>query len=660
MKNKIGVYICYCGSNISDYVDVERVRDEMEELEGIKLAKTCMFACADSTQKEMVQDVKEKGLDAIVVASCSPKLHLHTFRNVAIRAGLNPYNYVQVNIREQTSWAHSNTPDQATIKAINMVKSGIARVKHSQNLEPLKISSENTALVIGAGMAGMRAAIELSEMGTKVYLIEREHFVGGRTSQWSRLFTSNESGEEVVKRVYEKVDKDPNITLFTGANLVSLSGTVGDFNIKIKITPRYVSPACKTDESIELQMQLKLAMDVCPVEVEDDFNFNITKRKALYNSFDSEFPHCPAIDDKNCTRCGKCEKHFEHIDFDQKEESLDLNVGAIVVATGFDPYEPEKGEFAYGELENVITLPQFKRLLEIDEHALVYQNKPIKNIAYIYCVGSRQVEGENKYCSRYCCTSAIHAATHAKDKFKDIHNFHFTRGIRTYGKQELIYNQALENHDIFLQFNEDEPPKIEQVNGQTLVKVNDILTQVEELEAVVDLVVLVTGMVPRKENSIAEILKIPIGRDKFFNEIHPKLKPVETLIDGIFICGACQAPFNISESVKSSLSAASKANALISRGKIELEPTIANINAENCNWCDNCTDICSVDAIIKNTENGKVFAEIDESKCKGCGMCLPVCPENAIDLIGYTEKEIESMIDALVSEAKLETENIKS
>ncbi len=660
MKNKIGVYICYCGSNISDYVDVERVRNEMEIIDGVALAKTTMFACADSTQKEIVKDVNEKGLDAIVVASCSPKLHLFTFRNVAIRAGLNPYNYVQVNIREQTSWAHSDTPDQATIKAINMVKSGIARVKHSQNLEPLNISSENTALVIGAGMAGMRAAIELSEMGTKVYLVEREHFVGGRTSQWSRLFTTNESGEEVVKRVYEKVDKDPNIRLFTGTDLVSLSGTVGDFKTKVKIRPRFVSPACKTDENPELRQRLQLAMEACPIEVADDFNFNITKRKAIYNSFDSEFPHCPAIDDKNCTRCGECIKHFEHVDFNQKEELLELNVGAIVVATGFDPYEPKKGEYSYQELNNVITLPQFKRLLEIDKKELVYKNKPIKNIAYIYCVGSRQVNGENKYCSRYCCTSAIHAATHAKDKFKGLNNYHFTCGIRTYGKQELIYNTALENHDIFLQFLEDEPPEVENKNGKTLVKVKDILTQVEELDAEVDLVVLVTGMVPRKDNSIAEILKIPIGRDKFFNEIHPKLKPVETLIDGIFICGACQAPFNITESVKSALSAASKANALISKGMIELEPTIASINAEMCNWCNDCTDICSIDAIIKKTDNGKIVAQIDQSKCKGCGMCLPVCPENAINLIGYSENEIESMIDALMSEANLETENIKS
>lgn len=649
MKNKIGVYICHCGSNISDYVDVEKVREELAGVEGVELAKTTMFACADSTQNEIIEDIKQNQLDGMVIASCSPKLHLFTFRNVAERAGLNPYNYVQVNIREQTSWAHSDKPDKATIKAIGLVKSGVARVKHSQALATLNISSENAALVIGAGMAGGRAAIELADMGTKVFLIEREHFVGGRTSQWSRLFTSNETGEEVVLRAYDKVINNPNIQLYTGAELISMKGTVGDFQARVKITPRYISPDCKTDDNPELEKRLQQAIDACPVEIPDKFNFNITKQKALYAGFKSEFPHCPAIDDKSCTRCGDCEKYFEYVELDQQEETIELHIGSVVVATGFDPYEPNTGEFGYNELDNVITLPQFKRLLEIDKNVLVYNNKLIRSIAYIYCVGSRQVNGENKYCSRYCCTSAIHAATHAKNKYQRIQNFHFTRGIRTYGKQELLYNEALENGDIFLQFNEDSPPSVEVDKEKAKVRVKDILTQNKELEAEVDLVVLVTGMGPRKDNSVADILKIPIGRDKFFNEIHPKLKPVETVIDGVFICGACQAPFNITESVKSSLSAASKANALISKGEIELEPTIATINPEKCAWCDDCSVVCLFNAIVKSKHNGKEIAQIDESKCKGCGMCLPVCKENAIDLIGYTDIEMESMIDALIS-----------
>jgi len=572
---------------------------------------------------------------------------LFTFRNVAQRAGLNPYKYVQVNIREQTSWAHSDKPAEATVKAINLVKAGIARVKFSRALTPHKISSENAALVIGAGMAGMRAAIELADMGTKVFLIEREHFVGGRASQWSRLFTTNETGEEVVLRVFEKVDSYENIELLTGTELISLNGTVGNFLAKVKTTPRYINPECKYDEDPELKNRLLKAIDACPVEFPDEFNFGITKQKALYTGFHSEFPHCPAIDDEHCTRCGECEKHFEYVDFDQKTEFQELQVGAVVVATGFDPYEPKKGEFGYQELENVITLPQFKRLIEIDENEFVYKDKPVQNVAFIYCVGSRQVNGENKYCSRYCCTSAIHAATHARNKFSKIQNFHFTRGIRTYGKQELLYNTALENGDIFMQFDEDTPPEVKSENGTTTVQVNDILTQNKELEANVDLVVLVTGMGPRKDNSISDILKTPIGRDKFFNEIHPKLKPVETVIDGVFICGACQAPHNITESVNSALSASSKANALISKGEIELEPMIATIDPEKCAWCNDCSDVCLFDAILKTEHNGKMVAQIDESKCKGCGMCLPVCSVNAIDLIGFTDNEMESVIDAL-------------
>jgi heterodisulfide reductase subunit A len=486
-------------------------------------------------------------------------------------------------------------------------------------------------------------------MGTEVHLIEREHFVGGRASQWSRLFATNETGEEVVSRIYREVMNQENIKLHTGAELDSVKGTVGDFKAKIKITPRYISPDCQLEEHPELEEKLKKAIDACPIEIPDPFNFNLTKQKAIYRNFQSEFPVCPAIDDESCTRCGECKKYLEHVDLDQKAENLEINVGAIITATGFDPYEPETGEYGYQEMDNVITLPQFKRLIELNENELSFNGNTVKDVAFIYCVGSRQSEGENKYCSRYCCTSAIHAATHAKSKFTGMNNFHFNRGIRTYGKQELLYNQSLENGDIFLQFNEDHPPSVISNNGKATVTVTDILTQDKEISANVDLVVLVTGMVPRADNPIADLLKIPVGRDHFFNEIHPKLKPVETVIDGVFICGACQAPFNITESVKSALSAAAKANALISKGKIELEPTIATIEEELCTWCDACADVCPFDAIMKTSSNGKEVASVDESICKGCGMCLPVCPENAVELTGYKDAEIESMIEQLAT-----------
>ena len=643
MRNRIGVYICYCGSNISDYVDCEKVKDIAAETTDVILSKTTMFACSDSAQNEMIEDIKNQKLDAIVVASCSPKLHLNTFRNVAQRAGLNQYNYVQVNIREQCSWAHSNTPPQATEKAIKLVKAGIARAKQSQELTPMAIPSTNSVLVVGAGVAGMRAAIELAKMGTEVFIIEREYFVGGRAAQWNELFTTNETGREVVSRLYNTIMEANNITLFTGADIDSKTGSVGNFDVKLRIRPRHVKPDCKLDWG-----KFKKAVEVCPVEFDDPFNFGLTKQKAIYKNFPSEFPEIPTIDVEHCTKCGKCVDICDKIDLDQKEEMLNINVGAVLLTTGSSPYEPKTGEFGYKEIENVVTLQQLKRLIELNEKDLVFKDKKIKNIAYVYCVGSREIDGENKYCSRYCCTSAIHTAIMVKEKYKTINNFHFTRGIRTYGKQEALYHKASKQGDIFLQSFEDSPTEVYKENGHTVVKIKDILTADKELEVNTDLVVLVTGMIPRKNDSINNILKVPIGRDKFYNEIHPKLRPVETVIDGVLIAGACQAPLNITESVKSSLSAAVKVNSLISKGKIELEPTLAQIDKLLCNWCDKCADVCPYSAIVKEVKNGKMFAVVHEANCKGCGMCLPVCPSNAIQLIGYTDIEIESMIEALI------------
>ncbi len=455
MKKRIGVYICQCGSNISDYVDVDKVKDFSTKIDGVVLAKVTMFACADSTQKEMVEDIKTQKLDALVVASCSPKLHLETFRNVALRADLNPYNYVQVNIREQGSWAHSDKPKEATEKALKLVGASIARVKYSEALKPIQIPSINTVAVFGAGVAGMRAAIDLADMGSQVYLIEKEYFVGGRVSQWDDLFTTDESGREVITRMYQRIMTYENITLFTGAQIIAKTGSVGDFTISVEIKPRYIKPDCKIDPE-----KLEAVINACPVEVDDDFNFNLTKRKAIYKNYPSEFPEIPAIDSDHCTKCGICEDKCEEVDFNQKTETIQIKAGAILLSTGFDPYEPEKGEFGYMDLDYVITIQQLKRLIELSPEELIFKNRKIEKIAYIYCVGSRQSEGPNKYCSRYCCTSAIHAAIQLKNKYNGIQNLHFNRGIRTYGKQELLYHEASENGDIFLQFEEDSPPEV--------------------------------------------------------------------------------------------------------------------------------------------------------------------------------------------------------
>jgi heterodisulfide reductase subunit A len=566
MKKKIGVYVCHCGGNISDYVDIEKVKEAVKDEANVYLLKNTLFACSDSSQKEMVEDIETSELDAIVVASCSPKLHVPTFRAVAQRGGLNAYNYVQVNIREQSSWAHSDNPMGATEKAILLVKAGIARASESQALTSMKIPTTNAVAVIGAGIGGMKSAIALADMGTEVYLIEKENSVGGHAANWGELFTANIKGKALVENLHSEIKKRSNIKLFTNAELMEKKGSIGNFDIKVKTG----------------------------------------------------------------------------------NETLPLHIGAFVINTGFDNYEPIRGEYKFGELDNVITLPQFKNLIETPASELVYHGKTIKKIAYIYCVGSRQdEEGDNKYCSRFCCTAAILSSLQVKSKFKNITNLHFNRGIRTYGKQELLYEESSKNGDIYLQFNLESIPQIEQRGNKTYVKVKDILTAGKELETEADLVVLVTGMVPRKNENLVHQLKIPVGRDNFFNEIHMKLRPVETVIDGVFIAGTCQSPKNILETVNSSMAAAAKANSILTKGEISLEPTLAMVNPASCILCDKCFEACQFDAIEQVEYEGRKVAKINVSNCKGCGMCTPVCPTDAIDLAGFTNAQIEGMIDAL-------------
>jgi heterodisulfide reductase subunit A len=643
-QKRIGVYVCHCGGNISDYVDVEKVRQEVgiEDAEIVVMAKTTMFACSDANQRDMVEDIKKYNLDSVIVSSCSPKLHMLTFRNVSVRADLNKFTYVHANIREQASWAHSDDKVGATEKAIHLVKAAIAKARFAEPLETNKIKATKTVAVIGAGVAGMKAAISLAEKNTEVILVEKEPFVGGRVAQWDSLSTTTESGKEMVKRLYDDLLKHDNITIMTNSEVVENKGSVGNISLKIKKTPRYINPtACHPDD-------LKRAIEVCPVEVPDDFNFRLNSRKAIYKNYPSEYPQIPVIDMNNCTRCGECVKVCKAIDLSEKEEIFEVNVGSVLMATGFDSYTPAYGEFGYATSDNVITLPQFKRLIDTQFDKLVYKGKEIKTIAYIYCVGSRQTDGENTYCSRNCCTSTIHAAVTAKGKFKNITNYHFNRGLRTYGKQEILYADSLRGGDIYFQSYEDGLPKVSVEGTKTMVKVNDVLTNNREIEVEADLVVLVTGMVPRADNTIGTLFKLPKGRDKFYNEVHMKLRPVETVIDGVTIAGACQGPKNITESVNSALSAATKSYSILSKGELETDPLVATIDTEKCTWCGACEEACPFDAILKVEKDGKTIAEINNSVCKGCGMCAPVCEPDAINLIACSSPEIMSMIDALV------------
>ena len=568
-KRRLGVFICHCGGNVSDYVDVNRVVAAVAKDEGVIIAKTNMFTCSDAAQQEMIAAIQENSLDGIVIASCSPKLHMFTFRGMAERAGINPYRYVQVNLREQCSWAHTDKREGATRKGIRLVRAGIAKCRLTTSLEPFRVATKSGALVIGGGAAGLRAALALADIGIQVSLVEKEKVLGGWASRWKAQYPAKNNKKEIVQALINKVQSNERIRAFMLAKLKSKSGNLGDFKVEIE-----------TQDGIK-----------------------------------------------------------------------ELNVGAILVTTGAETYKPRQGEFGHG-LPNVVTLEQFKDMLEESTEGLVCNGREVKNVVYIYCVGSRQKKSDknahpNTYCSRYCCGSACHTAIDASEKFPEITQYHLFRDVRTYGESELLFDEARNKDSVFIRYDEKDPPVVGEQNGIVTVKVKDQLTGNRELEISADLVVLVTGLVPRKNKEIVDVLKLPLEQSGFFREIHVKLRPVETVIDGVFIAGGAQSPKSIAESVASSLAAVSKAGAMLLKGHVDLEPLVAQVDADKCAWCGACEKVCPYNAIQKNLCNGKETAIILPTSCKGCGACAPVCEQDAISVKGYTDQQITSMIDAM-------------
>ncbi len=620
MRERIGVYICHCGGNISDYVDVKKVVEAVKDLPGVAIARDFVFMCSEAGQDLIKEDIKNLNLDGVVVASCSPHLHEKTFRDAASSAGLNPYLVEHVCIREHSSWVHSDDPEGATQKAIWIVKTAIAKVSLARELHSIRLDMKREAIVIGGGIAGMRCAIDLARAGSTVHLIERSPFLGGRAAQIYKLYPSRKSGFEIVKELVDEIKKYPNIKIYTNAEVVSAEGAIGDFKVKIRINPRFV-----TDKSADL-------MDKCPVEVPDEFNYGLTKRKAIYKR-DFSYPDIPVIDINACTKCGECNP-----DFNQKPQEVELSGSLIILATGFKPYEPKEGEYGYKVYDNVITLPVFERLLALSEDELVYNGKKIRDIVFIYCVGSRSEEHE--YCSRYCCVATLNASLAALEKFKDVRIYHVYRDIRAYGKYESYYEEAGRNRVLFLRFDPEEPPVVEKFGDKLIVKVKDLLTGGELIEIPADLVVLSVGMEPEM-SEIFTMLRVPFSRDGFLQEVHPKLRPVETAIGGVLLAGTCQGPKDTVEATASASAAAAKANTYLIKGYAELEPFIAEIDPEKCDGCGECVDECPSGAI--SIKDGK--AVVNEALCKGCGACGGVCPNKAINLRGYYYDQLEKMIE---------------
>nr|WP_300143907.1 CoB--CoM heterodisulfide reductase iron-sulfur subunit A family protein [Propionicimonas sp.] len=569
-ERRIGVYICHCGGNISDYVDVEAVREALKDEPGVVVSESPVFACSDGTQHDMIDDIRAQHLDGLVVASCSPKLHQVTFRNVAKRADLNPYTYTQVNVREQDSWAHPHDRAGATQKAIGLVRAGVAKTRLSDPLEPLRFDTVPTALVVGGGIAGLRAAIGLADLGIQAVLVERDAKLGGWVGRFGPTFPDDASGADEVAGLVEQIRARRDITVYTSAELTGKSGTFGNYTAELTLH-----------------------------------------------------------------RGGS-------------DKQLSVDVGSIIVATGFDSYEPDAGEFGYG-IEGVLTLPEFKELVDAAPSGpLSYAGRRVRSIAYVYCVGSRQ-QGGNEYCSKYCCTATIHASLQVAKVDPSVRQYHLHRDIRAYGRNELLYNDSREAGSTYLKFADDQPPSVAKLPGGGLgVTVTDLLTESRELTIPVDLVVLVTGMVPRENSRLVEVLKLPVGSDGFFNEIHPKLRPVETVVDGVMIAGCCQSPRTVGESVAAGLAAVAQSAALLKKGYAELEPLVARVDPETCVGSGECLTSCPYDAITSIEWDGRHVATVDPATCKGCGGCVPVCGRDAIDLLGYTDAQMRAAIEELI------------
>jgi heterodisulfide reductase subunit A len=607
----VGVYICHCGGNISDYVDVEELARRAAGLPGVTTARLNLFMCSDPGQELIIQDLRDGLVDRVVVASCSPSLHETTFRNALIRAGLNPYLYVQVNIREQVSWVSHG--EAATDKAAALTAAGVAKARLIATLDPIRVHALDRAAVIGGGVAGLKAALDLARHGLGVTLVEKTPFLGGFSARLGRLFPANQRAGDLLAPLVDQVLSHPRVEVLACSEVTAQEGYIGAFKLTIRRRP--------------------------PESPEDLAQLALMRRAGLSHGQFTPFAGvCPG-------------------EPPAREETLNLEVGAVLMATGFSPYEPRRDQYGYGSNPEVMTLAELIRELERDQDGqgvLKIGGRPIKSLAMIHCVGSREVPGAvppdeegkyHQYCSRVCCTSLLHAALGIRRKYPETAVLDVYRDIRTYGRgHEDIYREAAENGVIFMRFSAENPPVVlRSDNGCALsVMVRDQLMGGEELELPVDLVVLGAGLRPGRIDNLIDVMKCFTGPDGFLQEVHPKIRPVETAAPGVFLAGSCQAPMDMSEATSAASAAAAKAAAVLSGDEVELEPYVSSVDRGKCKACLTCVRTCPYG--IPKIAAGK--AHIEAAACYGCGACVGECPGKAISLSNFNDVHILAMEQA--------------
>lgn len=642
---KIGVFVCHCGLNIARVVDVKELVEYAKTLEGVVHAEDIDYACSDSGQEEIVNSVKEKSLDAFVVAACSPKLHETTFRRAAIRAGLNPYMVEIANIREQCSWVHQTKPKAALAKAKDLIRMAVAKARADKPLERRRAEIEKSVAVIGGGVAGIEAALTLADSGIKVYLIEKNPTIGGHMATLNEVFPTNDCSICILAPKMSDVWNHENIEVITNAEIEEINGSVGNFKIKILKHPRFV------DES-KCKGCIDDCSSVCPVEVPNEFDYGIGVRKAIYIPIPQSTPLYAAIDWEKCIGCRLCEKAClpEAIDFDQQPEVVELSVGAIIVATGYKVFDARrKTEYGYGKFRNVITTIELERLLSASGPTMGKLLRPSdstvpRKIAFIQCVGSRD-ENTNRYCSRVCCMVSLKNAYAIKERYPDAEITIFYIDIRAFGRMYEEFYERVQEKDI--RFVRGKVGEIVETENSNLILSYESTLEGEIREEEFDLVVLSIGI--EGTGDLAAKLGIGVGEDGFFEVAHPKLRPAETNVKGIFVAGCASGPKDIQDSVASAGLAAAKAAQLVLTGETEFDPYSAFVDQEKCIGCRICEKVCEFNAVTVDKK-----AKIDPNACAMCGICVAACPADAIDMGFFSDEGIEAMIDALVEERNVD------
>jgi heterodisulfide reductase subunit A len=660
-EERIGVYVCHCGTNIAGVVDVASVRDFAGDAlkgRGVVLSRDYTFMCSTTGQELIQKDIAEHGLTRVVVAACSPHLHEGTFRTACDRAGLNPYLCELASIREHVAWVHTDH-DAATGKAKAIVSGAIERARHSVPLEAIHVPVDAATLVVGGGIAGLQAALEIADAGHEVYLVEREPSVGGHMAQFDKTFPTLDCAACILTPKMAAAGSHPHLHLHTWSEVEKVEGFVGNFTVTLRRKPRYFIEDVCTGCGI--------CIEKCPIVVVDDaYEAGIGYRKAIYMPFPQAVPKLPVLDPDTCTyyikgkgSCRACEKFCptepNSIDFNQTEQRVNLRVGNIVLATGFDLFDARRiPQYGYGRLLNVFTNLELERMCNASGPtggAITLRDgktRP-KSVGIIHCVGSRD-RNYNNYCSAICCMQSLKLAHLVRERTgAEVHNFYID--LRTAFKDyDEFYQRVLDEGVHFVRGKvaevSDVPRGPEEADGRLYVQVEDTLIGMQR-RIPVDMVVLSAGIEPRHDaKQVGQTFGIACSANGWFIEKHAKLDPISTMTEGVFLAGCAQGPKDIPASVSQGAAAAARVLMRIRQGELALEPVRASVDAERCSGCRICNALCPFNAISYEAATG--VSAINSALCQGCGTCVAACPAGAISGSGFSNEQVLAQIEGLL------------